>query len=71
MLIEYCGGGALDNIMFDVGHGLNELQIRFVCHEMLNALAYLHSAFIIHRDLKAGNVLLTDDGNVKLGRFYS
>lgn len=34
---------------------------------MLEALVYLHSIKIIHRDLKAGNILFMLDGNIKLG----
>ena len=67
MFIEFCGGGALDSIMVDLEKGLTEDQIRYVCHEMLVGLDYLHRHHIIHRDIKAGNVLVTIDGEVKLG----
>lgn len=46
---------------------LTEPQIRVVCKQTLEALAYLHENKIIHRDLKAGNILFTSDGDVKLG----
>uniref|UniRef100_A0AAY4BTJ2 non-specific serine/threonine protein kinase n=1 Tax=Denticeps clupeoides TaxID=299321 RepID=A0AAY4BTJ2_9TELE len=49
--------------------GLIEPQIQVICRQMLEALAYLHSKKIIHRDLKAGNILLTLDGDIKLADF--
>uniref|UniRef100_A0A3B4CJW0 non-specific serine/threonine protein kinase n=1 Tax=Pygocentrus nattereri TaxID=42514 RepID=A0A3B4CJW0_PYGNA len=48
---------------------LTEPQIRVVCKQTLDALLYLHESKIIHRDLKAGNILLTLDGEVKLADF--
>ncbi|XP_063303429.1 serine/threonine-protein kinase 10 isoform X1 [Pelobates fuscus] len=69
IMIEFCQGGAVDAIMLELDHGLTEPQIKTVCRQMLEALAYLHSVKIIHRDLKAGNVLLTQDGDIKLADF--
>ncbi|MEQ2206344.1 serine threonine kinase 10 [Xenoophorus captivus] len=53
----------------ELDRGLTEPQIRVVCRQMLDALNYLHHIKIIHRDLKAGNVLLTADGDIKLADF--
>lgn len=69
MLIEYCDGGALDSIMVDLEKPLTELQIAYVCQHMLEGLIFLHKNKVIHRDLKAGNVLLTMEGGVKLADF--
>eukprot|EP00058_Branchiostoma_floridae_P006098 XP_002591586.1 hypothetical protein BRAFLDRAFT_116319 [Branchiostoma floridae] len=69
MMIEFCAGGALDDIMLDLDHPLTEPQIRVICRQMLEALDYLHTHHIIHRDLKAGNVLLTPEGDIKLADF--
>ncbi|XP_078668207.1 serine/threonine-protein kinase 10-like isoform X2 [Branchiostoma floridae x Branchiostoma belcheri] len=69
MMIEFCAGGALDDIMLELDHPLTEPQIRVICRQMLEALDYLHTHHIIHRDLKAGNVLLTPEGDIKLADF--
>lgn len=69
IMIEFCQGGAVDAIMLELDRGLTEPQIQAICKQMLEALSYLHSMKIIHRDLKAGNVLLTQDGDIKLADF--
>ncbi|XP_053688725.1 serine/threonine-protein kinase 10 [Sabethes cyaneus] len=69
MLIEYCDGGALDSIMVELEKPLTEPQIAYVCKHMCAGLHHLHKNKVIHRDLKAGNVLLTMDGGVKLADF--
>uniref|UniRef100_A0A8C5QPX9 non-specific serine/threonine protein kinase n=1 Tax=Leptobrachium leishanense TaxID=445787 RepID=A0A8C5QPX9_9ANUR len=69
ILIEFCAGGAVDAVMLELERPLTEPQIRVVCKQTLEALRYLHESKIIHRDLKAGNILLTLDGEVKLADF--
>ncbi|XP_038651467.1 serine/threonine-protein kinase 10 isoform X2 [Scyliorhinus canicula] len=69
IMIEFCVGGAVDATMLELDRGLTEPQIRVAARQMLEAVDYLHSQKIIHRDLKAGNVLLSQDGNVKLADF--
>ncbi|XP_061763737.1 serine/threonine-protein kinase 10-like [Nerophis ophidion] len=69
ILIEFCAGGAVDAIMLELERPLTEPQIKVVCRQTLQALVYLHDNKIIHRDLKAGNILLTLNGDVKLADF--
>ncbi|XP_028322511.1 serine/threonine-protein kinase 10 [Gouania willdenowi] len=69
IMIEFCPGGAVDATMLELDRGLTESQIKVVCRQMLEALGYLHKMKIIHRDLKAGNILLMQDGDIKLADF--
>uniref|UniRef100_A0A4W5N060 non-specific serine/threonine protein kinase n=1 Tax=Hucho hucho TaxID=62062 RepID=A0A4W5N060_9TELE len=69
IMIEFCPGGAVDATMLELDRGLMEPQIQVICRQTLEALVYLHSIKIIHRDLKAGNILLTLEGDIKLADF--
>ncbi|XP_076993762.1 serine/threonine-protein kinase 10 isoform X2 [Tamandua tetradactyla] len=69
IMIEFCPGGAVDAIMLELDRGLTEPQIQVICRQMLEALHFLHGKRIIHRDLKAGNVLMTLEGDIRLADF--
>ncbi|XP_032902181.1 serine/threonine-protein kinase TAO1 isoform X3 [Amblyraja radiata] len=68
--MEYCLGSASD--LLEVHKKpLQEIEIAAITHGALQGLAYLHSHNMIHRDIKAGNILLTEPGQVKLADFGS
>ncbi|KAL2636206.1 hypothetical protein R1flu_007685 [Riccia fluitans] len=69
IVMEYCGGGSVADLMSITDEPLEEHQIAYICKESLKGLAYLHSIFKVHRDIKGGNILLTEQGEVKLGDF--
>jgi len=67
--MELCSGGAMDWIYRNYPKSLSEDQICIILHGALKGLQYLHDVvFLIHRDIKSGNILITDSGEVKLGK---
>jgi serine/threonine protein kinase len=51
----------------DLGQPFNEKQTRHIILHALHGLIYLNSNYIMHRDIKAANILITDTGDAKLG----
>lgn len=70
LVMEYCLGSASDIIEVHKSF-LKEEEISAICDGVLRGLNYLHSLGRIHRDVKAGNILLTENGTVKLADFGS
>lgn len=67
--MEFCGGGAVDSLYKSLPRLMSEDEIAYIMLESMRGLQYLHSQHIIHRDIKSGNLLMTEDGQVKLADF--
>jgi serine/threonine protein kinase len=66
IVMEFCGLGSLKRLMTKLRSALSEREIAAVLHQVLKALIYLHNAKLIHRDIKADNILLNELGQVKV-----
>lgn len=67
IVMEYCGGGSVSDIMRIRKKTLTENEISTILKDTLMGLEYLHALRKIHRDIKAGNILLNNEGHAKLG----
>eukprot|EP00578_Thalassiosira_sp_NH16_P002457 CAMPEP_0181134282 /NCGR_PEP_ID=MMETSP1071-20121207/32008_1 /TAXON_ID=35127 /ORGANISM="Thalassiosira sp., Strain NH16" /LENGTH=629 /DNA_ID=CAMNT_0023220797 /DNA_START=387 /DNA_END=2276 /DNA_ORIENTATION=- len=73
IIMELCDGGSVSDLIEAAGgrgsFAMPEEAIRAACAGCVLGLEYLHKKEICHRDIKCGNVLLTNDGHVKLADF--
>lgn len=70
MVEPYIAGGSMLNIMkYAYPEGLEEPVIAAILRDVLKGLDYMHKNGNIHRDVKAGNILVNTDGSVLLADF--
>jgi serine/threonine kinase 3 len=67
--MEFCAAGSVSDMMKLLKTTMSENQIAFIASNMLKGLEYLHSTRKIHRDIKAGNVLIDSSCHAKLADF--
>lgn len=68
LFLEYVAGGSISSCLKSYGK-FDEPLVRFITRQVLEGLKYLHSNGILHRDLKADNLLLEIDGTCKISDF--
>ncbi|CAM6095535.1 unnamed protein product [Calypogeia fissa] len=68
IVMEYMAGGSVSDLL-ETGPPLDEMSIACILRDLLHSLEYLHSEGKIHRDIKAANILLTANGDVKVADF--
>lgn len=69
IVMDYCEAGSLADVMSRKKSTFSERDIRQIMRQILEALAYLHGLKIMHRDIKAANILAGSDGNIKVADF--
>jgi serine/threonine protein kinase len=65
IVLEYCSGGDLHDYLRTYG-ALSETKARAFARQLIQALDYLHANLVVHRDIKLENILLSEDGSIRL-----
>ncbi|XP_058834413.1 myosin-IIIb-like isoform X4 [Topomyia yanbarensis] len=71
-VLELCTGGSVTDLVQGLrnrGTRLSNNQIAYILRETVQALVFLHENHCMHRDIKGHNILLTENGQVKLVDF--
>ena len=68
MVLDLCSGGDMQYHL-NVREVFEEHEARFFIAQVVLAIEHLHSLGVIYRDLKPENLLIAEDGNIKLADF--
>ena len=68
LVMRYCEQD-LATLIDNMKRPFTEAQVKCIMLQLLDGVAYLHRNYIIHRDLKVSNLLLTDKGCLKVADF--
>ncbi|CAO3656635.1 unnamed protein product [Mucor hiemalis] len=68
IFLEYVPGGSISSLLSQY-HLFDEALVKFFTRQILCGLQYLHTRHILHRDIKAGNVLIDHNGVCKITDF--
>ena len=68
LMLDICHNQSLSDLI-KRRKRLHEVEARFYLNQLVKGMQYVHSMKVIHRDLKLGNLFLTERMNLKIGDF--
>lgn len=69
MILEYVSGGELFRYVQKQGGRISENQCKIFMKDIASAIDYIHIRHVIHRDIKLENILIGENGKLRLADF--
>ncbi|KAL6715757.1 hypothetical protein ACLMJK_006718 [Lecanora helva] len=66
IISEYCPGGSVHTLMQATSNKVDEKYLIPIARELALGLNAVHQAFVIHRDVKAANVMVHEEGAIQI-----
>ena len=70
LVMEYCEQD-ISSLLDNLNTPFTEAQIKCLMMQLLEGIKFLHANHIVHRDIKVSNLLLKNDGTLKIGRYVN
>lgn len=69
IVLDYYELGSLSDVMLRERRTFSQQEIKSIIKQIVSALVYLHDKKVIHRDIKAANILVGSNGQIKVADF--